>query len=920
MKHNWPLITGCSLLAAMIIALLLLKHPSDHRRDFEKFLTSAMNVDSKRFIKQDKETSYGDHEKEEVDMPEAMALQDFYLTMDPATGEVPVERLVDAWEYSKALSAQKSTTLDPLVQWTNVPSDMGGRMKAVAWDPNDLQHKKVWAAAATGGLWYNNNITSVTSPWNVVDDFWDGLAVSCIEFDPNNTQIMYAGTGEASTAIITYRESCGKGVGIFKSTDGGLTWTLLPSTSGFAFVTDIRVRNEGGSSVIYAGVVSGKYEGVDHQSIPSDGLYRSADGGLTWTQVLPNITGQTVPWAVCDIDISASGRIFIGTQRNLDGNGGATILFSDAGTSGSWAVYNNYYLTIPGNPDYYLPGRVMVACAPSNANVVYAVIAAGYISDWEVYHGRYFLKSVNQGASWTEGNIPPDFNGNTWATIAWHALTIEVDPSDANTVWLGGLDLNRSENAGQSWEKLTDWSQMYAGGGPDYVHADQHNIAYSPWNASEMIFGCDGGVFYTATAQNATPYFMERSKSLSTLQFYSCALSPITGSNDIVGGLQDNGCLWYTGDPIALDDMVSGGDGAYCFYDKDDPNLFISSMYYNQYVVFNAGSILAWVSDYSSGYFVNPADFDYRMNTLYANAGPMFGAGAQDQLLRIEDMGGASMGQFLNLGTGTTVPFTHVKVSPNSTLSNIKVFLGTMSGKLYKVSQAQNTPQVTEIGSPSFPAAAISCVAVGHSDDTLLVTFSNYGVSSVWQTYNGGLSWQTVEGNLPDMPVRWAIYHPQNSSQALLATELGVWSTSNLNSSQVFWSPAIDGLAHVRVDMLQIRDSDKKVVAATHGRGLYLGTYLLDPSASVHQQQRLGPEIQIYPNPANDWISVTIPVLGETLVRIFDLAGNEVLRNYSESKRNVAFPVALTSLKSGTYLIDIQSLSYHNTRKLVVSK
>ncbi|TMI86450.1 MAG: hypothetical protein E6H08_21015 [Bacteroidetes bacterium] len=102
-----------------------------------------------------------------------------------------------------------------------------------------------------------------------------------------------------------------------------------------------------------------------------------------------------------------------------------------------------------------------------------------------------------------------------------------------------------------------------------------------------------------------------------------------------------------------------------------------------------------------------------------------------------------------------------------------------------------------------------------------MVTYSNYGVNSIWETTNGGTSWTSVEGNLPDMPVRWAMFDPRNSDWAIIATEVGVWSTDNLNGGSTDWDPTNSGLANVRVDMLQYRASDRTIAAATHGRGLF---------------------------------------------------------------------------------------------------
>ncbi|MCX6273127.1 MAG: T9SS type A sorting domain-containing protein [Bacteroidetes bacterium] len=855
------------------------------------------------------------NKEEENDSPEMASFTDFYLTMDPATGNVPSERRWTAYKATKALLSMRKADTDPVIQWTNIPSNSGGRIRALKWDPWDPAHKKVWAGSVTGGLWYNNDITNSASSWVGINDFWSNLSVSSIAFDPNNNQVMYVGTGEAQTSVITYRESSGKGVGIFKSADAGQTWTLMPSTEGFAYVNDILVRNENGTSVIYAGVVSGIYMGASHLSQPSDGLYRSSDGGTSWTQVLPNITNETVPYAVSDIEMNSNGRIFIGTFRNIDGKGGATLLYSDLGTAGSWTINETYRTQIEADPNYYLPGMVMIACAPSDPNIVYAVIAAGFNNGWPVYYGMYIIKSTNQGSSWSSMNIPPDYNGMTWATIAWHALDIAVDPVTPTTLWVGGLDLNQSTDGGMTWNKRTDWALMYQGGGTEYVHGDQHSIVYRPGSSSEIIFSTDGGVFYTNNATNPFITFSERSKNLSTLQFYTCAIQPLPASNHLMGGLQDNGTLWYTGNPLVISDLVGGGDGAYCFFDNEDPNLMISSIYYNVYSVYNGGSMLNYISDYSSGYFINPADYDSKHNTLYANAGDLFGNLA-DQVLRIKDVDDAPIGEFLTLGS--TVPFTHIKVSPNSDLSNVVVFAGTLSGRLFKMTNSQNTPVVTEIGSPDFPMGAISSVAVGHSDDTLMVTFSNYGVASVWLTDNGGQNWTNIEGNLPDIPVRWAIFHPQGSTQALIATEIGVWSSTNLNQSAVFWTPVNEGLANVRVDMLQIRNSDKKVCAASHGRGLFTGIYHFATGSSAPGTLTTTNPLHIYPNPVTGSLFIESPSPGEMEIKLFSPAGQLIINETRKHQQTNIEKLNLNGLKPGVYLIDIQCKTGQLTRKIII--
>jgi WD40 repeat protein len=117
-----------------------------------------------------------------------------------------------------------------------------------------------------------------------------------------------------------------------------------------------------------------------------------------------------------------------------------------------------------------------------------------------------------------------------------------------------------------------------------------------------------------------------------------------------------------------------------------------------------------------------------------------------------------------------------LKVSPY----NDVVFLGIANGRIYKYTNASTaTPTLTRIDTFTTNAGWVSSIDVGGSDDTILITFSNYGVTSVWETANGGVTWRNKEGNLPDMPIRWALYNPNNRNQVVAATEVGVWSTDN---------------------------------------------------------------------------------------------------------------------------------------------
>ena len=125
----------------------------------------------------------------------------------------------------------------------------------------------------------------------------------------------------------------------------------------------------------------------------------------------------------------------------------------------------------------------------------------------------------------------------------------------------------------------------YYGGGNEYAHADQHNIQFQPGNPNNALFTTDGGVFLTKTANLFYPVFIERNQGYNTLQFYTCAISPTPGSEEYLGGLQDNSTVLYD-DAFDINDIVTGGDGAYCFWDNNESNIYITSSQWNNYSVF----------------------------------------------------------------------------------------------------------------------------------------------------------------------------------------------------------------------------------------------------------------------------------------------------------------------------------------------
>jgi hypothetical protein len=161
-------------------------------------------------------------------------------------------------------------------------------------------------------------------------------------------------------------------------------------------------------------------------------------------------------------------------------------------------------------------------------------------------------------------------------------------------------------------------------------------------------------------------------------------------------------------------------------------------------------------------------------------------------------------------------------VSPHT--SN-RLFFGFTNGEVHLLDNAHEGINLTSKKIFSEVEGYISSIAIDPQDEEhIIVTLSNYGVPSVYETKNATADnplWLSIEGNLPDMPVRWSAIDPTNSDRVILATELGLWTTDNIRANLTSWMPIINGMPNVRCDMVRIRPSDNRVFAATFGRGLF---------------------------------------------------------------------------------------------------
>ena len=330
-----------------------------------------------------------------LDGPDKAHARDYSMMNDPEIGNIPHERIITALNQIKYSRTKASRDF----RWVNQPTRVSGRSRSLLVNPDG----SMLAGSITGGLWRNPDFKN-DAEWTPVDGL-EHNSISCIVRDPIENATLYAGTGESQTAFVNYRESTGVGNGIFKSTDNGVTWSSLGATSGFSYVNDIVVRDEGGTSVVYAGVASGEYRGRIFYPEGGDGLFRSVDGGTSWMQVLPNIEGETEAYAVSDIELTEDNTLYVGSMRNLEIKGGGRVLKSLDGIN--WEVFSDYQTIVDeissNTGGEWQAGRVVLKSAPSNPNHIYGVFMCGtenglgQFRDFETS----MLQTADAGASWT---------------------------------------------------------------------------------------------------------------------------------------------------------------------------------------------------------------------------------------------------------------------------------------------------------------------------------------------------------------------------------------------------------------------------------------------------------------------------------------------------------------------------------------
>jgi trimeric autotransporter adhesin len=809
--------------------------------------------------------------------------QEFERTKDVTLGYIPKYRLISAYENAiqqRQMRTNFTTSVEALT-WTERgsyadavgPSNgngrpgngvTSGRVRAIWVDLADASNKTVWIGGIDGGIWKTNDITASPATWTLVNDFFGNMAIANICQDPSNTNTMYFGTGEK-----TFNSDAVVGGGVWKSTDHGNTWSLLPTTTTFYNVSKIVCDASGN---VYVGTIGS-----------GSGMQRSTDGGATWTNITPTTPGGGT--RIADIELSSTGRMHVSKGYLSSAANQTAYFYTDNPTTVTSATWTS--AATPFSTQY----NVDLA---TNGNTLYALPSNSSYETPQIY------KSTDGGANWAAtATSPPAASGNNDLSSAqgWYCLGLAVDPANANNVIVGGLNCYKTTNGGNTWSQASIWISGISGTVTNYIHADQHIIA---WNGNQVLVGSDGGIFYSP---NSGGTFSDRNTNLRLKQFYSCAIHP-TSTNYFLAGAQDNGVHQFNGSGLTTSVEVSGGDGAIVAIDQNEPSYQFGAYVYNHYhrstnggntwsdFSFYKGSSPVSFTDFGS--FINPYDYDDIGNAIYAGS-------ASGEFFRWTNPQTLAPGTYHSGGSGFPAgvsivsitnfggSVTSVSVSPYT--SN-RVYFGTSGGKIVQVDNAKTIASGSagsDITGSGMSASTVSCVATGSSDNYLLAAFSNYGATHVWMSSTGGgaAGWTNVSGNLPDIPVRWAMFYPNDNTQAILATEMGIYETTFINGASTVWVRN-STFPVVRTDMVQLRTSDDIVVAATHGRGLWSATLpLLLPASLVNFQGHLNNnQILLNWSTASEHNSKNFDIEKSTDGSHYYLVGSQVGAGNSSSQRN----------------------------------
>ena len=787
---------------------------------------------------------------------------------------------------NQALAFQNNQQKDLTAPWTMAgPVNIGGRITDIEISPSDTN--TFYIGTASGGIF---KTLDHGQNWVPIFDNEVSISIGALAIDPTNSDVIYAGSGEANASS---NNGAFPGNGIYKSTNGGSTWTNigLPNSENIGRI----VINPTNTNIIYTAAM-GRLYGTN----PERGVYRSINSGSTWQKVL-FVNDST---GCIDIVINPTNPNIVyaamwervkypfGSMRCGAGSG----VYKSVDGGDTWLQLTNGLPTSDINT-----GRIGITLSKTNPNILYAIYS---IYTYGNFNGVY--KTTNGGTSWTRTDVGlGDINNG----YGWYFGNIRVDPNNANIVYALGMDLWKSTNGGINWNNISSW-----------VHVDHHALLINPSNSNSIVSGNDGGLYFSGDAGNNWNFV----PTLPVTQFYCCEIDNLNPLS-IYGGAQDNSTMrTMTGNTNDWE-IIYGGDGFYVVVDPTDNNNIYCEYQYGQLSYSNDGGY----SFYNGMNGINPGD---RMNwntpfVMDPNDNTVLYYGS-NYLYKSSDMAHSwtPISGDLTNNNGDYTSITTIAVAPSN--SNV-IYVGTDDANAW-VTQNGGTSW-TNI-SASLPNRYITRVTVApDSAEVVYITFSGYKYNEylphIYRSTNYGQTWQDISGNLPQGPINDIIVDPLNSSFLYIATDVGVYVTSDLGAN---WLALGTGIPIVPVFDLTIHNPSRTLLAATYGRSMY--KYDLGYFASINNNSANIFSFKAYPNPFTEQIvfqienrtqNITTNLENKMVLQIYDISGKLIKTINSEKNNKIIWNGnnnAGEKVKAGIYICKTQFDGNNYYSKIIYSK
>ena len=739
---------------------------------------------------------------------------------------------------------QRALSKSTAAAWQAIgPVNIGGRITAIAVHPSDPN--TIYIGTAAGGVLVS---TDGGSSWFPIFDEQASLSIGALAVDPNHPETVYAGTGEANGSFDSYA-----GDGIYKSADGGLTWTNLGlRESNHIGRIAIHPRD---SNIIYV-AACGRLYGKN----PERGIYKSRDGAQTWERSL-FVTDST---AAIDVAINPQQpdtvyaatweRVRAPNRRKVGGLSSGIYRSFDAGQS--WELLSSGLPAAARNR-----GRIGLAVSPSNPATLYAI----YANDPGNFDGIY--KSLNHGNTWQRvagSGLPGDLFGG----FGWYFANILVDPQNAEVVYALGVQFYKSTNGGNSWSNIRR-----------NIHVDQHALFVDPNNPNRLFAGNDGG-FYISNNGGGS---WAKSFNLPITQFYAGTIDFLNPQRTY-GGTQDNGTMrTLTGRDDDWEEIF-GGDGFYCLVDYTDARyVYAESQNGGLGRSLNGGSSFlngtngiasSSRTNWSTPVIMDPND----PRVLYYGAERVYRTANRAEFW-------TAISSDLTNGPGpTTYRYGTITTLAVSRLNANLIYAGTDDANVWvtrdlganwtKINAGLPRRWVTRVAADPQNVNVAYVTFSGHQEDVFL--------PHIFRTEDQGATWSDISSNLPEAPINVVVIDPANNSVLYVGTDVGVFYTNDLGAN---WQPLGTGMPFTPVHDLTLHPPTRKLRAATHGRSFYeydlsIFTHVTAPATPAPGAFVLH---QNYPNPlstnlpeAATIITFSLKEKGNVRLEVFDLLGRQV--------------------------------------------